>query len=201
MRAQGPPLTLSCLSLLPCRHVGLATPDHTPAGRGWMQSEIYFDGADEDAGGATGGGAEAADGGETAAAGWRFASGPGGGSFGDVTAGGCAAGVEAAAGAGEASAAATESPADTVVTRAACSSTARLAAARFEESAPPAPPPALPPVSPAAAFDIVAAFDSFRAAIPLGLPAAPPFAAGGTGDPAGAVAAPDVSETDEDEER
>lgn len=25
-------------------HVGLATPDHTPAGRGWQHSEIYFDG-------------------------------------------------------------------------------------------------------------------------------------------------------------
>jgi hypothetical protein len=27
--------------------VGLATPDHTPAGRGWQESEIYFDGAND----------------------------------------------------------------------------------------------------------------------------------------------------------
>jgi hypothetical protein len=26
-------------------HVGAATPDHTPAGRGWQQHMIYFDGA------------------------------------------------------------------------------------------------------------------------------------------------------------
>ena len=40
------PSFLSFLALLRA-DVGLATPDHTPAGRGWDESEIYFDGAND----------------------------------------------------------------------------------------------------------------------------------------------------------